>query len=175
LKSHKDINIEEMKQQHRHPHLRPQLLKDFGSWNYTNVPASNQQRKKITSNDIDKDDQYDGQQEEEDLTCMIEGCSAMGEEVIALLDESSLSDVDKYDVHHYDEASLSSPPPPPQRNGFKNKKSSSDDNNDEDNNNDNLIPAVVCSKHFDKLIEEAYTAKSVPRGRRRILGHDVCY
>jgi hypothetical protein len=88
---------------------------------------------------------------------MIEGCSAMGEEVIALLDESSLSDVDKYDAeHHYDDSSSS-----PQRNNFKNKKSSSDDNDDNNkNDSDNLIPAVVCRKHFEKLIEEAYYSKS---------------
>jgi hypothetical protein len=157
LKSHKDINIEEMKQQHRHRHLCPQLLKDFGSWNYTNVPASNQQRKKITSNNIDNDDQYDDQEEEEELTCMIEGCGAMGEEVIALLDEASLSDVDKYDdEHHHDGTSSSS-----ERNNFENKKSSSDNvNNNNKNDSDNLIPAVVCRKHFEKLIEEAYYSKS---------------
>jgi hypothetical protein len=120
-----------------------------------NIPASNQQRKKIISNKIDHDDQYDDQ---EDLTCMVEGCGAMGEEVIALLDESSLSDVDKYDEHHhYDAAAFSSSS---QRNNFKNKKSSDDDNNVNNVNIDNLIPAVVCRKHFDKLIEEAYHSKS---------------
>jgi hypothetical protein len=101
-----------------------------------NVSASNQQRKKITSNNKDKNDQY-GQ---EDLTCMVEGCNAMGEEVIALLDEASLSDVDRYEEYDDDDAS--------KRNNFKNKKS--------DNNNSNLIPAIVCRKHFAKLIEAYY-------------------
>jgi hypothetical protein len=69
---------------------------------------------------------------EEGLTCMIEGCDAIGEEVIGLLYEASLSEnVDKYDEHHY--AS--------RRNNFKN------------NEVDNLIPVVVCGKHFDKLTE----------------------
>jgi hypothetical protein len=103
----------------------------------TNVSASNQQRKKITSNNTDKNDQYD----QEDLTCMVEGCSAMGEEVIALLDEASLSDVDRYEEHDDDDDAS-------KRNNFKNKKS--------DNNNSNLIPAIVCRKHFDKLIEAYY-------------------
>ena len=137
-----------MKQQHRHPHLRPQLLKDFSSWNYTNVPASNQQRKKITSNKIDNHYQYEDD-DQEDLTCMVEGCGAMGEEVIALLDESSLSDVDKYDEHHHYDAAASSS----QRNNFKNNKKSSSDDDNNDNDSDNLIPAVVCRTHFDKLIE----------------------
>jgi hypothetical protein len=101
-----------------------------------NVSASNQQRKKITSNNKDKNDQYD----QEDLTCMVEGCNAMGEEVIALLDEASLSDVDRYEEYDDDDAS--------KRNNFKNKKS--------DNNNSNLIPAIVCRKHFAKLIEAYY-------------------
>jgi hypothetical protein len=140
LESHKDINIEKMKQQHRHQHhphrehrsnldIIANILKLA-----INVSASNQQRK-ITSNNIDKNDQYD-----QDLTCMVEGCGAMGEEMIALLDEASLSDVDKYDEHHDHDAS--------QRNNFKNKES--------DNDNNNLIPAIVCSKHFDKLIEAYY-------------------
>ena len=101
-----------------------------------NVSASNQQRKKITSNNTYKNDQYD----QEDLTCMVEGCSAMGEEVIALLDEASLSDVDRYEEYDDDDAS--------KRNNFKNKES--------DNNNSNLIPAIVCRKHFAKLIEAYY-------------------
>jgi hypothetical protein len=131
-----------MKQQHRHQHhthrehrsnldIIANVLKLA-----MNVPSSNQQRK-ITSNNIDKNDQYD-----QDLTCMIESCDAIGEEVIALLDEASLSDVDKYDEHHDDDAS--------QRNNFKNKE------RDNNNKNNNLIPAVVCRKHFDKLIEAYY-------------------
>jgi hypothetical protein len=66
---------------------------------------------------------------------MIEGCDAAGEEVIALIDEGSLSD------SQYDIASLR--------------------NNVENNENDNLIPVIVCGKHFDKIIE-AYYSKSEP-------------
>jgi len=73
---------------------------------------------------------------EQDLICMIEGCNAIGEEVIGLLDEASISeDVDKYDDEHDD---------------------ASQGNNFENNERDNLIPAVVCSKHFDKLVEDYY-------------------
>jgi hypothetical protein len=73
---------------------------------------------------------------EQDLICMIEGCNAVGEEVIGLLDEASISEnVDKYDDEHDD---------------------ASQGNNFENNGRDNLIPAVVCGKHFDKLVEAYY-------------------
>jgi hypothetical protein len=72
---------------------------------------------------------------EQQLTCIIEGCDAIGEEVIALLDEASLSEnIDKYDEHH---------------DAYQGK-------NFENNETGNLIPAVVCGKHFDKLIEAYY-------------------
>jgi hypothetical protein len=64
---------------------------------------------------------------------MIEGCDADGEEVIALLDEGSLSDGE------HDAASS--------RENFENKE------------NDHLIPAIVCSKHFDDIMK-AYYSKS---------------
>ena len=66
---------------------------------------------------------------------MIEGCDAAGEEVIALIDEGSLSDSQN------DIASLR--------------------NNVENNEKDNLIPVIVCGKHFDKILE-AYYSKSDP-------------
>jgi hypothetical protein len=96
------------------------------------VPVFNQQRK-IFHRNIDKNDQYD-----QDLTCMVEGCVAIGEEVIALLDEASLSDVDEYDDDDEHHAS--------QGNNFKNKKEEDYD----------LIPVIVCGKHFDMLIEAYY-------------------
>ena len=91
------------------------------------IPSFDQQRK-IPLSHRESNDQY-----EQDLKCMIEGCDATGEEVIALLDQGSLSD---------SEHDIASP-----RNNFENKE------------NDNLIPAIVCSKHFDKIIE-AYYSKS---------------
>ncbi len=73
---------------------------------------------------------------EQDLTCMIEGCNAIGEEVIGLLDEASLlENVDNYDEHTNDAS---------QGDDFEN------------NVRDNLIPAVVCGKHFDKIVEACY-------------------
>lgn len=54
--------------------------------------------------------------------CIIEGCNETGEEGIALLDQDSPSD-GRYDV--------ACP-----RNNFKNEE------------NDNLIPVIVCGKHF---------------------------
>jgi hypothetical protein len=73
---------------------------------------------------------------EQDLTCMIEGCDAIGEEVIGLLDEASLlENVDKYDELTHD-------------------VSPGDDF--ENNEEDNLIPAVVCGNHFDKIVEACY-------------------
>jgi hypothetical protein len=85
---------------------------------------------------------------EQGLTCMIEGCNAMGEEVIALLSgEGSLSDyMNEYDEHHNDY-------------GVNPSQGSNLKNNDIDNdniNNNNLIPAVVCGKHFGKLVEACY-------------------
>lgn len=93
------------------------------------VPKFNQQRK-IFHRNIDKNEQDD-----QDLTCMVEGCVTIGEEVIALLDEASLSDVDEYDDEH--NAS--------QGNNFKNKEEGY-----------NLIPVIVCGKHFHMLIEAYY-------------------
>jgi hypothetical protein len=90
---------------------------------------------KISDNYMNSNDQDD-----EDLTCMIEGCDAVGEEPIALLDDACLSDVDAYGEH---DAAAS------ERDNFKN------------NERDDLIPVIVCSKHFDKIIE-AYYSKSEP-------------
>ena len=74
---------------------------------------------------------------EQDLTCMIEGCDAVGEEVIGLLDEASLlENVNKYDEHTDDDASPGD--------DFENNK------------RDNLIPAVICGKHLDMLVETCY-------------------
>jgi hypothetical protein len=67
----------------------------------------------IFHRNIDKNDQYD-----QDLTCMVEGCVAIGEEVIALLDEASLSDVDEYDDDDDDDDEHHAS----QGNNFKNKK-----------------------------------------------------
>ena len=64
---------------------------------------------------------------EPDLICMVEGCDATGEEIIALLDESSLTENIAY----------------PSRGG-----------NFEIKSEDNLIPAIVCGKHFEKLTED---------------------
>ena len=66
---------------------------------------------------------------EQGLICMIEGCDAIGEETIAFLDESSLSENADYP---------------------------SQGNNLENNSEDNLIPALVCGKHFAKLMEAYY-------------------
>ena len=66
---------------------------------------------------------------EQGLICMIEGCDAIGEETIAFLDESSLSENVDYP---------------------------SQGSNLENNSEDNLIPAIVCGKHFDKLMEAYY-------------------
>ena len=78
-------------------------------------------------------------QDDQDLTCMIEGCDALGEEPIALLDDVCLSDVDAYGEHDANAAS--------EGDNFKN------------NERDDLIPVVVCGKHFEKIIE-AYYSKS---------------
>ena len=83
---------------------------------------------------------------EQDLICIIEGCNAAGEEVIALLDEGSLfENVDKYDEHH----------------------DASQGNNFENNERDNLIPAVVCGNHFDKLIEAYYAQNDLKVGKNK--------
>jgi hypothetical protein len=72
---------------------------------------------------------------EQDLTCMIEGCNAIGEEVIGLLDEASLlENVDNYDEHTNDAS----------QGRFRKYV------------RDNLIPALVCGKHFDKIVEACY-------------------
>jgi hypothetical protein len=89
-------------------------------------PSCDQQGKIPYSGEVEDNDQYN-----QDLRCMIEGCDATGEEVIALLYEDPLS----YGEH--DTAS--------HRNNFENKES------------DNLIPAIVCGKHFDKVIEVYYS------------------
>jgi hypothetical protein len=82
---------------------------------------------------------------EQDLICMIEGCNAIGEEVIGLLDEDSISeDVDKYDDNNNDDEYTDATGDAGQGNNFEN------------NERDNLIPAVVCGKHFDKLVEDYY-------------------
>lgn len=94
------------------------------------VPSFNEQEK-ISNNNMNSNDQYD-----QDLTCMIEGCDAIGEEPIVLLEDTCLSDVDAY--VEYDDAS--------ERYNFKN------------NERDDLILIVVCGKHFDEIIE-AYCSK----------------
>ena len=69
---------------------------------------------------------------------MIEGCDAVGEEVIGLLDEASLLenvDVDKYDEHTDD---------------------TSPGDDFENYEGDNLILAVVCGKHFEELLQACY-------------------
>ncbi len=91
------------------------------------VPSFDQWRK-IPYNHGERNDQYD-----QDVRCMIEGCDAAGEEVIALLDEGSLAD-GAHDV-------------------------ASSRENFENNENDHLIPAIVCGKHFDDIME-AYYSKS---------------
>ena len=98
------------------------------------VPSFNEPEK-ISDNYMSSNDQDDG-----DLTCMIEGCDAVGEEPIALLDDACLSDVDAYGEH--DGAAS-------ERDNFKN------------NETDDLIPVVVCGKHFGKIME-AYYSKSEP-------------
>ena len=66
---------------------------------------------------------------------MIEGCNAIGEEVIGLLDEASLlENVDNYDEHTNDAS----------QGRFRKYV------------RDNLIPGVVCGKHFDKIVEACY-------------------
>jgi hypothetical protein len=83
----------------------------------------------------------------QNLTCMIEGCDATGEEPIVLLDDTCLSDVDAYGQ---DDAAIAS-----ERDSFKN------------NDRDDLIPVVVCGKHFDKIME-AYYSKSEPKNDVKI-------
>ncbi len=63
---------------------------------------------------------------EPDLICMIEVCDATGEEMIALLDESFLTENMDY---------------PSRGRNFEIKSEG------------NLIPAIVCGKHFEKLTE----------------------
>lgn len=92
-----------------------------------------QHQHQIFHRNIDKNERHD-----QDLTCMVEGCVAIGEELIALLDEATLSDVDEYDDEHH--AS--------HRNNFKNKKEGY-----------NLFPVIVCGKHFQMLIEAYYCHK----------------
>jgi hypothetical protein len=87
-------------------------------------------------------------QDDPELTCMIEGCDAVGEEPIALLDDACLSDVDAYGEH--DATAFAS-----ERDNFKN------------NERDDLIPVVVCGKHFDEIIE-AYYSKSEPKNGVKI-------
>jgi hypothetical protein len=113
--------------------------------NYTDLPfkilklsptvPSFKEQEKISNNNMNSNDQYD-----QDLTCMIEGCNAIGEEPIVLLDDTCLSDVDAYG--EYDDS--------PQRDNFKN------------NEREDLIPVVVCGKHFDEIIE-AYCSKNEPQ------------
>src|SRR5919112_160355 len=85
------------------------------------VPSFNEQEK-TSNNNMNSNDQY-----YQNLTCMIEGCDATGEEPIVLLDDTCLSDVDAYG--EYDDS--------PQKDNFKNKE------------REDLIPVVVCRKHFD--------------------------
>jgi len=100
----------------------------FGGLHLSVIFPSFNHEGKIPSSHRESDDQN-----EQDMKCMIEGCDANGEEVIALLNQGSLSD-GEYDIAF-------------PRSNFKNNES------------DKLIPAVVCSKHFDKIIE-AYYSKS---------------
>jgi hypothetical protein len=97
--------------------------------------SSFKEQEKISNNNMNSNDQYD-----QDLTCMIEGCDAIGEEPIVLLDDNCLSDVDAYG--EYDDSH--------QRDNFKN------------NEREDLIPVVVCGKHFDEIIE-AYCSKNEPQ------------
>jgi hypothetical protein len=78
----------------------------------------------------------------QELTCIIEGCNSPGKEMIALLDEASFSGVP---VHQRDAEVVF------EGSNFDKKGWDNDNTNETD-----LIPAVVCGKHFDKLIEAYY-------------------
>jgi hypothetical protein len=104
------------------------------------VPSFNEQEK-ISNNYMNSKDQH-----EQDLICMIEGCDAIGEEPIVLLDDTCLSDVDAYGEN--DDAS--------QRDNFKN------------NEREDLIPVVVCGKHFGEIIE-AYCSKNEPQNDTKTI------
>ena len=100
------------------------------------VSPFRQQRKTISNNVAWNDEKA------QELTCIIEGCNAPGKEMIALLDEASFSDIP---VHQRDAEVVSF------ENNFDKKGWDNDNTNETD-----LIPAVVCGKHFDKLIEAYY-------------------
>ena len=106
----------------------------FGGLKHSTIVPSFNNPEKPSNNYMNINDDYD-----QGLTCMIEGCDAIGEEPIALLDDTSLSDVDAYGK----QADAS------QRDNFKN------------NERDDLIPVVVCGKHFDEIMEACYS-KSEP-------------
>ena len=106
----------------------------------TIVPSPNEQEK-ISNNYKNSKEQYD-----QELTCMVEGCDAIGEEPIVLLDDTCLSDVEAYGEYD-DDAS--------QRDNFKK------------NERDELIPVVVCSKHFDE-ISRTYYSKYEPQNDTKI-------
>ena len=122
------------------------IMKIMRAGSYFNKAISDQQPKTI-SNNKEKIDQYD-----QDLICMIEGCNAMGEEVVAVLSEgSSPSDnVYEYNEHHHSNSN-NTDDLPPQRSNFDNEERANDNVS-----NTNLIPVLVCDKHFGKLMKAYY-------------------
>lgn len=66
-----------------------------------------------------------GEKIPDDLVCMVEGCEQPGEEVIALLEENS--DVDA-------------------------RAKRSRNSEVSENDNETLIPAIVCRRHYNKLL-----------------------
>jgi hypothetical protein len=74
-----------------------------------------------------------------DGICMIDGCDAQGEEFIALLEDDSNANQDRVDSPYMRQRSKVKEP----------------------SGSDEIIPAIVCSKHFDELILAYYDLKKL--------------
>jgi hypothetical protein len=74
-----------------------------------------------------------------DGICMIDGCQSQGEEIIALLEVNSNANQDRVDSPYVRRRSEIEQP----------------------SDSDEIIPAIVCSKHFNELVLAYYDIKKL--------------